>query len=306
MFEMKTVRKKRLVSVIWEQRSVWFMMLPFLSIYMFTTFIPAVASILLSFCNYNMFQKPIFAGFNNYINLFLNDSIFVKALSNTILFAVITGPLAFFLSFVVAWFINDLPNEKLRAFITLIFYAPSISGASTIIFKLLFSSDSNGYLNAFLLNNGMISEPILWFQDSSLALWMVMLVQLWGSLGVGFLSFIAGLQNVDRSLYESGSIDGIRNRWQELWYITLPCMRPMLLFGAITQIAASFSCGTLSAELCGNPSVDYSAHTLLLHALDYQSNRLEMGYAAAISVVLFVMITFAYKFCNLLLSRIGK
>ena len=303
---MESLRKKKTLSVIWSQRSAWFMMLPFLAIYSFTTFIPAIASIVLSFCNYNMFQKLTWAGFNNYINLFLNDSIFIKALGNTVLFAVITGPLSFLLSFIVAWFINDLPSEKLRAFITLVFYAPSISGAATLVFKLIFNSDSNGYLNAFLLNAGIIQEPILWFQDSSMALWMVMLVQLWGSLGVGFLSFIAGLQNVDRSLYESGSIDGIRNRWQELWYITLPCMRPMLLFGAITQISLSFSCGTLSAELCGNPSVDYSAHTLLLHALDYQCNRLEMGYAAAISVVLFVMITFSYKFCNLLLSRIGK
>lgn len=289
-----------------SQRVSWLMMLPFLAIYSFTTFIPAIASIFLSFCNYNMFQKLTWIGLNNYINLFLNDSIFIKALGNTIIFAVVTGPTAFLLSFIVAWFINDLPNEKLRSLITLVFYAPSISGAATIIFTLLLSSDSNGYLNAFLLENGIIQEPILWFQDPDLALGLVVLVQLWGSLGVGFLSFIAGLKNVDRSLYESGAIDGIRNRWQELWYITLPCMRPMLLFGAVSQIATSFSCGVLSAELCGNPSVDYSAHTLLLHALDYQGNRLEMGYAATISVVLFVMITFTYKFINMLLSRVGK
>ncbi len=303
---MQQRNKKNIFAVMWSQRSSWLMMLPFLAIYLFTTFIPAVASILLSFCNYNMFQKLTWAGLNNYINLFLNDSIFIKALSNTLIFAVITGPVAFLLSFVVAWFINDLPSERLRALVTLIFYAPSISGATTVVFTLLFSSDSNGYLNAFLLNIGIIQEPILFFQDSSLALWMVILVQLWGSLGVGFLSFIAGLKNVDRSLYESGAIDGIRNRWQELWYITLPSMKPMLLFGAITQIAASFSCGDLSAQLCGNPSVDYSAHTLLLHAADYSGTRLEMGYAAAISVVLFVMITFAYKLCNLLLSRVGR
>jgi len=243
---------------------------------------------------------------NNYINLFLNDTIFIKSLSNTIVFAVITGPAAYLLSFAVAWFINDLQSSKLRAIVTLIFYAPSISGSSTIIWKLIFSSDSNGYLNAFLLEMGFIQEPILWFQDPNMALMLVIIVQLWASLGVGFLSFIAGLKNVDRSLYESGAIDGIRNRWQELWYITLPCMKPMLLFGAVSQIAGSFSCGGLSAELCGNPSVDYSAHTLLLHASDYAGSRMEMGYAAAISVVLFLIISLVYKLINLLLSHVGK
>ena len=293
------------LKLLWSQRVSWYMMLPFLAIYAFTTFVPAVVSIILGFCNFNMFQPATFAGLDNYINLFLNDTIFVKSLTNTIVFAIITGPISYILCFLVAWFINDL-SSKMRAVVTLVFYAPSISGSAVVIWKLIFSADSNGYLNAWLLNTGLVSKPFLWFQDPKMALGLVIIVQLWLSLGVGFLAFVAGLKNIDRTLYEYASIDGIRNRWQELWYITLPCMKPMLLFGAVTQITGAFSSGMLVNELCGTPSVDYSAHTLLLHAVDYAGTRLEMGYAAAVSVVLFAMITFTYKLSTLLLNRVGK
>ena len=298
-------KRENVFRTIWNQKVSWLMMLPFLALFTFITIIPAVVSIVLSFFHYNMFQSPVFAGLDNFINLFLNDSVFITSLSNTLVYAVITGLGGYLLSFAVAWVINDLP-DKLRSFVTLVFYAPSISGAATAVFALLFSSDGSGYINAWLLKFGVISTPILWFQDPTLALGMVIAVQLWLSLGVGFLSFVAGLKNVDRSLYESAALDGVRNRFQELWYITLPGMRPMLLFGAVTQITSAFSGGALVTALCGNPSVDYSAHTLLLHASDYAGTRLEMGYAAAVSVVLFALIMFTYKFCTLLLNRVGK
>ena len=298
-------KRESVLRTIWKQRVSWLMMLPFLALFTFITIIPALVSIILSFFHYNMFQAPVFAGLDNFINLFLNDSVFITSLSNTLVYAVITGLGGYLLSFAVAWVINDLP-DKLRAFVTLVFYAPSISGAATAVFSILFSSDGAGYINAWLLKFGIISTPILWFQDPNLALGMVIAVQLWLSLGVGFLSFVAGLKNVDRTLYESAALDGVRNRFQELWYITLPSMRPMLLFGAVTQITSAFSGGALVTAMCGNPSVDYSAHTLLLHASDYAGTRLEMGYAAAVSIVLFALIMFTYKFCTLLLSRVGK
>jgi multiple sugar transport system permease protein len=298
-------RLKHTIYTIWSQRISWFLMIPFLVFFVFAVFIPAAVSIILGFCNFNMFQSITFAGLDNYINLFLNDNVFIKSLSNTIVFAVVVGPMSYIISFLVAWIINDIP-AKLRSVVTLIFYAPSISGSAVIIFKLLLSPDSNGYLNAWLLNIGIIDKPNLWFSDPSLALGLVIMVQLWLSLGVGFLAFIAGLKNVDRSLYECASIDGIRNRWQELWYITFPCMKPMLLFGAVTQITGAFSGGGIASELCGNPSIDYSAHTLSLHANDYAGVRLEMGYAAAISIVIFVIIILMYKVSTLLLNRVGK
>lgn len=290
---------------IWKERVSWIMMGPYLFCYLFTILIPAIVAIALSFTYFNMFQPAQWVGLNNYISLFLNDDIFTKALINTLVFAFITGPASYLLCFLMAWIINDMP-AKFRSIVTLVFYAPSISGSAYVIWKIILSPDAYGLLNGFLMKLQLIHEPILWFSDPDLALWLLIIVQLWMSLGVGFLSFIAGLQNVDKALLEAGSIDGIRNRFQELWYITLPSMKPMLLFGAVTQITASFSVGAASMDLCGFPSVDYSAHTLILHAVDYGSLRFEMGYAAAINVILFVLILFTYKVSTFALSRIGK
>lgn len=298
-------KNKNILRTIWSQRVSWFMMAPFLLIFSFITLIPAIVSIVLSFCNYNLFQEPTFVGLDNFVNLFMNDSIFIKSLSNTLIYAVTVGLFGYLLSFGVAWIINDLPNY-LRTITTFIFYIPSIAGSAVSVFSILFSSDSNGYVNAWLIKIGIIDEPILWFQDPDLALIMVIIVQIWMSLGVGFLAFIAGLKNIDKSLYESAAIDGIKNRFQELWYITLPSMKSMLMFGAVTQIATAFGGGEIANVLCGSPSVDYAAHTLTLHAADYSSVRLEMGYAATISFVLFLMILITHKFVSLLLSRVGK
>ena len=283
----------------------WFMMSPYLVFYLLTILIPAIASIVLSFSYFDMFGALKFIGIDNYTRMFVDDDVFIIALSNTLVFAIVTGPVSYFLCFFFAWVINDL-NPKVRAFVTLVFYAPSISGTVFVIWKFIMSPDAYGLFNSFLMRYGFIHQPLLWFSDPSMTLSLLILVQLWLSLGVGFLAFIAGLQNVDKSLYESGAIDGIKNRFQELIYITLPSMRSMLLFGAVTQITAAFSVGAISAELAGFPSIDYSGHTLILHAIDYGSMRFQMGYAAAICVVLFVIILFTYRLTTLGLSKIGK
>lgn len=298
-------QKQNLFRRIWRERVSWAMMAPYLFFYLMTTLIPAIVSICLSFTYFNMFTSPDFVGLDNYIRMFLEDDVFMIALGNTLIFAIVTGPLSYILCFILAWIINDL-NPKIRAVVTLIFYAPSISSTVYVVWKFILSPDSYGLVNGFLMKLGFINQPILWFSDPELALGLLMIVQLWLSLGVGFLAFIAGLQNVDRSLYECGAIDGIRNRWQELWYITFPQMKPMLLFGAVTQITAAFAVGPVSMELCGFPSVDYSAHTLLVHANDYGSVRYQMGYAAAVCVVLFILILVTYNLAKLALSRVGK
>ena len=305
MAKQQAVKGGGFFKKLWRDRVSWLMMGPYLIFYCLMILIPAIVSIALSFTYFNMFTSPKFVGLDNYIRMFLNDDVFITALSNTLVAAVIIGPAGYLLCFILAWFINDI-SPKLRSIITLIFYAPSISGSAYVIFTFIFSSDSYGLANSFLMRWGFIDTPLLFFSNSNMALGLVIAVQLWLSLGVGFLAFIAGLQNVDRSLYECGAIDGIRDRWQELWYITLPQMKPMLLFGAVTQIASAFSVGPVSQALCGLPSVDYSAHTLLLHAVDYGSTRYQMGYAGAICVVLFILVLLTYKLAGYALSRIGQ
>ena len=251
-----------------------------------------------------MFSAPRFTGLENYVRMFMEDDVFITALSNTVLAALIIGPAGYLLSFFLAWIINELP-PVLRAVLTLVFYAPSISGASYVVWSFIFSADSYGLANSFLLQLGLIDTPLLFFSDASMALPLVIAVQLWLSLGVGFLAFIAGLQNTDRSLAEAGAVDGIRDRFQELWYITLPQMIPSLMFGAVMQIVSSFTVADISVTLAGFPSAEYAGETIVTHIMDVGNQRYEMGYACAIAGVLFILMIAANKLVTRAINGIG-
>jgi len=252
-----------------------------------------------------MLETLRFVGLDNYIKLLLDDEVFIIAIRNTLILAVVTGPVSYLLAFVFAWLINEL-KPKLRAFMTLIFYAPSISGNAFLIWLLIFSGDAQGYANGFLMQFGFINNPILWLRDPDYMLFVVILVQLWLSLGVSFLAFIAGLQGVDKTLYEAGSIDGIKNRWQELWFITIPSMKPQLLFGAVMQITTSLAIAEVSMQLVGFPSVQYEGHTIVTHLIDYGSIRFDLGYASAIATVLFIIMITANLVVQKFLRRMGE
>lgn len=293
---------------IWKEMKrnwvAYVMIAPYVIIFTLFTIAPVVLSIFFSFTDFNMLQTPNIVWFDNYINLFFADDIFLIAAKNTFIFAVIVGPVSYLMSFLVAWFINEL-SPRIRAIVTLIFYAPSISGQVYLIWGTLFDSDAQGWVNATLLELGMISEPIAFFQDASYVMPLCIIVALWTSLGTAFLSFIAGLQGVDRSLYEAGAVDGVRNRWQELWYITLPSMKPQLMFGAIMSITSSFGFGGIVTALCGFPSVDYAAHTIIHHLEDYGTQRYEIGYSSAIAVILFIIMVGANMIVKKILSKVG-
>ena len=281
------------------------MLAPFFILFIIFTVLPVFLSIILSLTDFNMLQMPHWKGITNYTRLFLEDEIFILACQNTLIFASITGPVSYLLSLLIAWFINELP-PKIRAVVTLVFYAPSISGQVYLIWKTLFSSDSYGWANATLMDLGIISSPILWFENAEYVMPLCIIVALWTSLGTAFLSFIAGLQTIDRSMYEAAAVDGIKNRWQELWYITLPTMRPQLMFGAVLAITNSFGFGAVVDALCGFPSVDYAAHTIMHHLSDYGGERYEVGYASAIAVVLFVIMFASNIIIKKALSKVGE
>ena len=293
----------------WEEmknnKTAYFMLAPFLLLFIIFTVLPVVLSIILSLTDFNMLQMPHFLGIDNYMRLFLDDEIFILAIQNTLIFAAITGPVSYLLALLVAWFINELP-PKIRAVVTLVFYAPSISGNAYLIWKTLFSSDSYGWANAVLIKYGIITQPILWFQDADYVMPLCIVVALWTSLGTAFLSFIAGFQTIDRSMYEAAAVDGIKNRWQELWYITLPTMRPQLMFGAVLAITNSFGFGAVVDALCGFPSVDYAAHTIMHHLSDYGGARYEIGYASAIAVILFIIMFSSNIIIKKALSKVGE
>ena len=288
-----------------NNKTAYFMLAPFLLLFIIFTVLPVVLSIILSLTDFNMLQLPHFLGIDNYMRLFLDDEIFILAIQNTLIFAAITGPVSYLLALLVAWFINELP-PKIRAVVTLVFYAPSISGNAYLIWKTLFSSDSYGWANAVLIKYGLITEPILWFQNADYVMPLCIVVALWTSLGTAFLSFIAGFQTIDRSMYEAAAVDGIKNRWQELWYITLPTMRPQLMFGAVLAITNSFGFGAVVDALCGFPSVDYAAHTIMHHLSDYGGARYEIGYASAIAVILFIIMFSSNIIIKKALSKVGE
>ena len=265
---------------------------------------PVVLSIVISFTDFNMLEFPNIVWLKNYVTLFFDDDIFLIAIKNTFIFACIVGPASYIMSFLVAWFINELP-PKIRALVTLVFYAPSISGQVFMIWQTLFSSDSYGWANATLEKLGIIDAPINWFRDEKYVMPLCIIVSLWTSLGTSFLAFIAGLQGIDRALFEAGAVDGIKNRWQELYYITLPSMKPQLMFGAIMSITGAFGFGGIVDALAGFPSVNYCAHTIMHHLSDYGGARYEIGYSSAIAVILFLMMIGANMLVKRLLSKIG-
>ena len=282
----------------------YLMVAPYYLVFLIFTVVPVFASLFLSLTQFNMLEPPIFIGVDNYIRLLLDDDIFLLACSNTLIFATMTGPVSYLLCLMFAWFINEL-TPKIRAFVTLIFYAPSISGQVYLIWQTLFSSDQYGWINGTLMKLGITAGPILWFQDKRYIMTLVIVVALWTSLGTSFLSFIAGFQVVDKSLYEAAAVDGIKNRWQELWFITLPNMKPMLLFGAVMSITAAFSVCDIPRNLAGYPSTDYCARTIVTHLFDYAFTRFEMGYASAIATVLFLTMIICNKIIQSFLNRVG-
>ena len=295
-----TSAKRTLLREIWKNRTLYLMMAPFLIVFTVLIILPILSSIVLSFTNFNMLQTPSFVKLENYIRMFLDDDVFLIAVRNTLIFAVLTGPVSYFMCFFLAWMINDLP-PKFRWVLTLLFYSPALASNIFYIWTYIFSGDMYGLINSVLIRLGLIMEPVQWLTDSRTIMPVIIIVQLWMSLGTGFLAFIAGLQSVDVSMYEAGAIDGIRNRWQQLWYITLPVMKPMQMFGAVMQISTSFSVSTVPMTLAGFPSTDNAAATVVSHMIDHGILRYEMGYASAIAVVLFiVMIIFKAAISKLL------
>ena len=275
------------------------------AILFFTFFIlPICTSIFYSFTYYNILEPPRFIGFQNYINLILQDEIFLTAIKNTFVIAVIVGPVGYILSFLFAWFINELP-KWLRAVAVVIFYAPSIAAAAFTVFSVIFRGDAYGWFNSILMEFGIIEAPRLWLTDPRYMMTIVIIVSLWMSMGTGFLSFVAGFQGIDRSMYEAGYVDGVRNRWQELYHITLPSMKPMLMFGAVMSITTAFNVSDVPRILCGYPSTDYAARTIVTHLFDYGVSRFEMGYASAIATLLFLVMILCKKAIGALLGRVG-
>jgi multiple sugar transport system permease protein len=307
--QLKPAAIQRHKSELWHNikraKMSYLMLAPYGIIFSVFVIIPVITAMVLSLTSFNLLQWPIFVGMQNYVRLFVLDNVFLIAVQNTLLFAAITGPIGFIASFVLAWMLNELPN-RMRAFMILVFYAPSISGQVYFIWQVLFSGDAYGFINGALMQLGILNDPLQWLQDPKYMMTVVIIAVLWMSLGAGFLSFVAGLKGVDTGLYEAGRIDGVGNRFQELWFITLPSMKPQLMFGAVMSITSTFTACDVIVNLVGFPSTDYAAHTIVAHLMDYGSIRFEMGYACAIATTLFLTMIIVNRVVQNLLRKVGR
>ena len=296
---------KNVFKTIRKNKFCYLYLAPFFILFGIFVIAPVVMAIILSFTSYNLTQPPQFVGIANYTALFFSDTVFTKATVNTLTMAIVVGPFSYIGALILAWALNEL-SPKLRTALVFFIYAPSISGNAFIIWQLLFSGDQFGYINSLLLNWGLISEPIYFLFDTKYMMTVVIIVTMWMSMGTQFLSFVAGLQGLDHALFEAGCIDGIRNRWQELWFITLPQLKPQLMFGAVMSITGAFTVGNVGAMLCGNPSTEYAVHTLVNHMTDYATVKYEFGYACAIATLLFLAMIACNELIKLLLKNVGR
>ncbi len=302
---MKQYKRTKLWHEIKRNKKSYLFVAPYMLMFFCFTALPVIISIYLSFTSFNVLEPPVFIGLENYIRLFLKDRIFMDAIGNTFIMAVIIGPVGYLICLFLAWMLNELP-KLWRTILTLVFYAPSLSGNVYFIFQYLFNNDAQGYMNAVLIRYGIIQAPILWFQNEKYMMGLIIGIALWTSVGTTFLSFIAGLQGIPDYLYEAAAIDGIKNRWQELWYVTLPSMKPQLMFGAVMSITGAFGVGSIVTALAGLPSTNYAAHTVFNHLEDYGRVRFEMGYASAIATILFVIMIGSNKVIQKVISKVGE
>ncbi len=279
---------------------------PYALVFIVFILVPVLLAVVLSFTNFDAVQwPPRWVGFLNYITLLTSDEVFMQyVLPNTVLYAVIVGIGGYILSFLLAWMLCNL-TRTVRTVLALIIYSPSLTTgvAMTVLWKVIFSGDQTGLLNSWLMSLGVISEPVVWLVNTSYLLPIVIIIGLWSSMGIGFLAMIAGIANSDESLYEAGAIDGISNRFQEMIYITIPQMKPQMLFAAVMAVVNAFQNGMVSALLVGNPSPGYASQLIVNHIEDYGFLRYEMGYAAAVSVVLLLIVQLFSKAANGLLTE---
>lgn len=296
------MRRKELGGNLKFHLQIYGMLTPFLIILLTFTVVPVLITIGISFTTYNVLESPVFVGLENYRRLFVEDAVFAKALRNTIIFALFTGPFGYILAFAASWCINEL-GKYMKAFLTFVFYIPTISGMAYMVWKMILGSDMYSYLNSFLIKMGFIDQPVQWLSTEKYILPIIIIVQLWMSFGTGFLTMVAGFTTIDTQYYEAGAIDGIKNRFQELRYITVPLMIPHLMTSALLQITAMFSSTVAANNLVGFPSTNYAGHLIMTHLDDYANVRVERGYASAIAVVLFILMVSLNKF---ILGRMKK
>ena len=294
---MKTKRKRRKGQGLLN--NPYLFAGPYMVLFAIFVVLPVAGAILLSLTDFNSFQFPNFIGLQNFVSIFTEDELFMQTvLPNTIRFALIVGPLSYFLAFILAWALAQV-SKRPRTVLALLIYSPSLTAgvALSVVWGVIFSGYQDGYLNSILLRFGMVTEPIQFLQDPRYLFTIMVIVSIWNSMGVGFLAMLAGVLNINPEYYEAAYVDGLSNRFQEIIYVTIPSMKPQMLFGAVMSLVGTFQAGGIGVALSGsNPTPQYAGQLLMNHMDDFGFIRFEMGYAAALAVVLLIIIYVTSRF----------
>lgn len=297
----KTNKKNQKSLIHGDGFRTFLLLLPYGLLFLTFIAIPVAMAIGLSFTYFDVINKPKFLGLLNYVTLLTQDEVFLKnVLPNTIKYALLVGPGGYILSFLLAWMLAQIQPIP-RTVLALAIYTPSMVGSVFIgvIWKAVFSGDQRGIINHLLMEWGMIDQPIQFLLKTEYLMNIMIFVSLWSAMGIGFLAMISGVLNINEELYEAAYVDGIRNRFQEIVYITIPSMKPQMLFGAVMAIVNAFNMGWIGVTLSGgNPTPGYSGQLITNHIDDYGFLRYEMGYAAAVSVVLLIIVTLFSKIAH--------
>jgi len=257
---------------------------PFIFGVLFWVVIPAGIAAWLVFQDWNMIKPAEFVGLANIKRMFFGDPLFWKSLKITTIYTFTSVPLGLIISFLMALLINT----KVRglAFFRTVFYLPSImpAVASAVLWAWILNTDF-GLLNAGLSLFGL--PKIAWLQETEFALPALILMSLW-NVGAAMIIFLAGLQGIDSQYYEAAEIDGA-GRWSQLLHVTIPMMSSVIFFNLIMGVINSFQVFT-AGYLITNGGPQNSTLFYVLYLYNNGFRYLNMGYAAALAWVLFLII----------------
>jgi putative chitobiose transport system permease protein len=261
---------------------------------------PTAAVVYYSFTEYNIVRPPEWVGLQNYERLW-RDPIFWKALSNSFLYLIVT-PTLIVLSIALAIVVNR-PLPGVNVFRAL-YYIPVISGtiAVGIAWRWLFDTNG-GLINGILVSLGILEQPVQWLAEPAFTLPIAMLLTIWIGLGYYMMVFLAGLQNIPEDLYDAAVIDGC-NGFQKHWYVTLPGLRPQIVFVAVISSLAAIEVFNEIFVITGGLGGILNSGVTMVFYLWRQAFRLQnAGYASAIAMVL-LLITLVFSIFNIrLLER---
>ena len=276
--------KKRFRS---EKIAPYFFISPFYIIFTIFFLLPTIASFVLAFYKWKGVKSPKPRGWGNYEYLFFKDQNFWEIFQNTIFYSAgsvfITIPLALLLALAL-----NNQSLKLKPFWRLVFFSPIVTSvvAAALTFKMILNSEF-GLLNYAISFIGI--EPINWVESSSTSKWSVMMLVVWRWTGLTCIYFLAGLQFIDRTLYEAAKIDGA-TAWHQFWYVTLPQLAPVTLFVCIIVSIGSFQIFEDVFVMYSGNDVPTHAKSMVVYILERGFQQLKLGFGSSIGVFMFICI----------------